>query len=109
MYKKEKVLEVGGYKKFIQVQDYILWADMLANNCKFYNLKEILLKVRVDDKYSRKGTKNYIKEEILLQKYLYEKDLISKFDMYINILTKIGIRIFPKKILFFIYKKLLRS
>ena len=109
MYKKEKVLAVGGYKKFVQVQDYILWADMLSNNCKFYNLKEILLKVRVDDKYSRKGTKNYIKEEILLQKYLYEKDLISKFGMYINILTKIGIRIFPKKILFFIYKKLLRS
>ena len=109
MYKKEKVLAVGGYKKFIQVQDYILWADMLLNNCKFYNLKEILLKVRVDDKYSRKGTKNYIKEEILLQKYLYEKGLISKFGMYINILTKIGIRIFPKKILFFIYKKLLRS
>lgn len=39
---------------------------MLVNNCKFYNLKEIFLKVRVDDKYSRKGIKNYIKEEILL-------------------------------------------
>jgi glycosyltransferase len=109
MYKKEKVLAVGGYKKFIQVQDYILWADMLSNNCKFYNLKEVLLKVRVDDKYSRKGTKNYVKEEILLQKYLYKEGLISKFVMYMNMLTKIGVRIFPKKILFFIYKKLLRS
>lgn len=109
MYKKEKVLEVGGYKKFIQVQDYILWADMLANNCKFYNLKEILLKVRVDDEYSRKGTKNYIKEEILLQKYLCKKDIISRFEMYKNILMKIGVRIFPKPILLYIYQKFLRS
>lgn len=109
MYKKEKVLAVGGYKKFIQVQDYILWADMLANNCKFYNLKEILLKVRVDDKYNRKGTKNYIKEEILLQKYLHKKGLINRLVMYMNILMKIGVRIFPKKILFYIYKKVLRS
>lgn len=109
MYKKQKVLEVGGYKKFIQVQDYILWIDMLSNGCIFYNLEDALLKVRVDDKYSRKGTSNYIKEEIFLQKYIYKKGIINKFELCINLLTKIGVRIFPRKLLFFIYKKFLRG
>ena len=39
MYKKQAVLEAGGYEGF--PEDYRLWAKMLINGAKFYNIQEV--------------------------------------------------------------------
>jgi glycosyltransferase involved in cell wall biosynthesis len=52
------------YKSHLKnTQDYYLWVDMLANNIKFSNINEPLLKFRVDKKFhSRRGIKKAMVE-----------------------------------------------
>lgn len=109
MYKKDFILKVGGYKDFKQTQDYILWGDVLKSSGLIKNIPEVLLKVRVDDNYSRKRTLLYIKEELKTQKYFYSIGMLGKKDLVINFFCRVLVRLVSSKLLFIIYKKFLRG
>ena len=109
MYQKDFVLKVGGYKDFKQTQDYILWGDILKNGGVIKNIPEVLLKVRVDDNYSRKRTLLYIKEELKTQKYFYSINMLNKKALIVNFFCRVLVRLLPSKMLFISYKKFLRG
>lgn len=48
MFKKSKILEIGGYQETPDhiPEDYLLWAKALKNGLKIHNLKEILVRYR---------------------------------------------------------------
>lgn len=109
MYKKSKVLECGGYKNYIQVQDYFLWIDLMIKGMEFYNIQDVLLDVRVDDKYCRKSGWKYIREEIAVQKYMHKIGVISYFKLLKNLILKNTVRALPARAIFLIYTKYLRG
>ncbi|WP_456400364.1 glycosyltransferase [Persephonella sp.] len=104
MFKKEKVLKVGGYPQLKKGQDYALWVSMLSKGYKFYNIQEPLVYMRVsDDFYKRRGGFSYIKYDFELIKYIYELGFIDKKDFFLNLITRIPIRLFPSKVLRMVY------
>lgn len=113
MYKKSKVVKVGGYRKdFGKLEDYKLWVDMIAAGCVCKNVPEILVKMRVGNGQAiRRSDPREIRDWDRLQKDLLSYDMINKLEVIEN---KIYIRVFTympiflKKIVYrFLFRKIL--
>ena len=110
MFKKESVLKAGNYEDFYQFEDWFLWVKMFLSGCKFANLNENLVNVRILDMSSRRGGVKYYKSCKKLLRFM-KKNRIIGFFKYLKVKTIrfIGYVLLPKKLLAFLYKKMLRK
>jgi len=107
VFRKEAVLEAGGYKKLIGLEDYYLWARMLENGAKFLNIPECLVHMRTGvDLIDRRRGIHYALREVRLQNTLYKIGHINEWEYLQNIAIRFTTRIMPKKFVKFIYKKI---
>ena len=103
MYKKSKVLHVGGYQGF--PEDSYLWVKMIIDGARFYNIQESLLWFRFSpDVLKRRGGWKYAKDEIIIQHNIYKLGFISLHVMIENIAIRFSTRILPYPIRKLIYK-----
>lgn len=110
VFRKEKVLEAGGYPPIPMYEDYGLWVRMLARGCHFYNLPESVLYFRTSpDTFKRRGGWEYVKKEINLLNYMREIGFISTPVFCQNVAIRLVVRLMPNSIRGFIYKHLLRK
>lgn len=109
IFKKNKVLDSGGYQHFYLFEDYYLWVRMIMNGCRFYNLQESLLNFRLSSNtFNRRGGLIYLRTENEFQRLLYKIKFISFPKMVINISIRSFVRILPNKLRGFLYLKYLR-
>ena len=88
MYRKSKVMEVGGFIDWFCEEDYYLWIRLAQAGHKFHNHQESFVNVRVGkEMYQRRGGMKYFKSEARLQKYMLNKDIIN-WGGYLNNVTK---------------------
>lgn len=111
IYKKSKVLAVGGYNvDFGKLEDYKLWVDLIANGAETLNLEDVLIHMRIGNgMLSRRSNKREIQDWDKLQKDLINAGIINQFE---SILNKIYIRVFvymPVGLKKNIYKMALRK
>lgn len=107
MYRKSKVLGVGGYQGF--PEDYFLWVKMLMNNSVFYNIQESLLWFRYStDVIKRRGGLRYAKDDIKVQWSFYKLGFISFFAFFKNSIIRSFVRLMPNTLRVWVYSKLLR-
>ncbi len=79
-FKKSEVEKAGGYLHWHYDEDSYLWVRMYLAGCKFYNIQENLVHVRIDDKtFERRGGYKYYKSERDLFKYMYKNGVIGWF------------------------------
>lgn len=91
MFKKSDVEKSGGYKNWYCNEDYYLWLRMMQKNCRFKNLPDVLVNVRVGDEMSaRRGGMKYFLSEYRLQKYMLQKHIISVPRYMYNVLLRFG-------------------
>lgn len=65
IFKKEKVLEINGWRENIEgIEDFDLWLRLIKNNNRFYNIPEYLTLHRIHDR-SNFNTQTYDIKEIL--------------------------------------------
>lgn len=89
MFRKSEVLRVGNYQEWFWNEDYYLWLRMLLAGCKFANLPDTLVNVRVGrDMYARRGGWRYFKSEAGIQRYMWEHKLIG----FLRYLYNVAIR-----------------
>ena len=113
VYKKSKVLKLGGYKTDVLFwEDYLLWIEMLNKGYKFHNLAENILHFRVQEGNKmiekRRGLKYALNE---LEFARYAKDIgFFSFKEYIKyiLLKPIG-RVLPTVIIANIYSVFFRE
>lgn len=111
MYRKEDAIKAGGYVEWLFEEDYYLWIRMFLNGCKFKNIKETLVYVRVDENtYQRRGGFQYFKSEARIQNYMLKHKII-KFPRYIyNLIIRFILQVLmPNKLRAFIFKKFARK
>lgn len=110
MYKKSVVEKAGGYKKMIWFEDYYLWARMILNSTKFYNIQEVLVNMRAGyGQLERRSGLEYAKKELNLLNTLKKEGFLSIFEYSKNLVIKIPIRLLPKSIIKIVYKFLRKS
>ncbi len=110
IYKRSKVLSVGGYSSLRRNQDVDLFARMLFSGCKAGNIEESLLFFRSNDDLAKRrrsweNTKSYIDTIKKLWKMGY-----SSFSDYVIVaVAQTGMFLMPVKIQHWVYKTFLRK
>lgn len=110
MFRKSEVLKVGNYQDWFWNEDYYLWLRMLQGGCRFRNLADVLVNVRVGkDMYARRGGWCYFKSEYRLQLYMLSHKMINYFQFLYNVLIRFIIQVLmPNCIRAVVFKKILR-
>lgn len=86
MFKKSSVENAGGYIDWFCEEDYYLWIRMFENGCKFKNIPETLVNVRIGNEMSaRRGGWKYFKSERDIQRLLLKKKFINVFRYLYNV------------------------
>ena len=94
MFRKAEVLRVGNYQDWFWNEDYYLWIRMLLGGCKFANLPDVLVNVRVGkDMYARRGGWKYFKSEFSLQRYMWKHGVIGAVRCLYNIAIRFTVQI----------------
>jgi glycosyltransferase involved in cell wall biosynthesis len=111
MFRKDKVIEAGGYLDWFCNEDYYLWIRMILKENVFHNLNKTLVKVRVNiNLYSRRGGLKYFKSEFKIQKLLRNKGLITFYRFSLNVTIRFIVQVLmPPKTRKIIFLKFARK
>ncbi|MFH7766053.1 glycosyltransferase [Acinetobacter sp. BSP-28] len=109
-YRKTKILEVGGYKHHLLMEDYNLFLRVIAKGYKIQNLQDILVYARIDNgMHARRRGLKYIRSEKQLLDL--KKELKLQNPIYANMLFLIRsvCRLMPRSLLGKVYNTFLRK
>ncbi|WP_183040960.1 glycosyltransferase [Salipaludibacillus neizhouensis] len=111
MFKKSDVINAGSYKHWYLNEDYYLWVRMLLSKCKFANINEPLLKMRInEDTFFRRGGWAYFMTQKKLFDYMFERKVINIGEyLYNNIVRFIARLLVPNNLRAYIYRRVLRK
>jgi len=109
LFKKQAVLDAGGYSNMRGLEDYPLWGRMLVKGYKFANIPEYLVNVRAGkDMINRRGGIGYLISEIKMQIDFLKLGFINIIEFAINILVRFGLRLMPNRLRRYVYLKAFR-
>ena len=107
MYKKSKVLHVGGYQGF--PEDSYLWVKMIIEGARFYNIQESLLWFRFSpDVLKRRGGWKYAKNDVKSQWGFYRLGFLNFAEFLQYTTIRVIVRLMPNNLRLWVYKNLLR-
>lgn len=111
MFRKDVVMKVGNYQDWFWNEDYYLWIKMMMAGCKFANLPDTLVNVRVGkDMYARRGGYKYFKSELGIQWLMLKKKIISWPRFIYNVLGRWCIQVMlPNHIRGFVFRRMFRK
>ena len=111
MFRKSEALRAGNYQDWFWNEDYYLWIRMLLAGCRFANLPETLVNVRVGkEMYARRGGWKYFKSEVGLQKFMLKKKIIGLPKYMYNVTVRFILQIMmPNALRGFIFRKFARK
>jgi len=110
IFRKASVLAAGNYEASYCLQDYYLWARMLALGYVLHNLIEVLVYVRCGNgMQARRSGFAYAKEEIHLQGYLRKLGLLNAPGALLNMVMRVPIRLAASFVRAFCYRLILRN
>lgn len=108
--KKEALLRCGSYQSMLLMEDYYLWLRMIIAGCRFANLHEPLVFVRVGNGfYNRRSSSVQIKSWKALQNYMLKHRFISRFGAFRNMLTVRVFVLIPPGLKKWVYATFLRK
>ncbi len=65
MFDRRMVEQAGGYEPFPWMEDYWLWARMIAGDCRCANVPDVLVDVRTGEgMYARRSNGAYLKSQV---------------------------------------------
>ena len=107
---RNSLIDCGSYESILLLEDYYLWLKMIVSDCKFANINETLVYVRVGNGFnSKRGSTTRIKGWKKIQNYMLSNNMITRSKAFKNMLY---IRIFvytPSWLKQFLYKRFLRT
>lgn len=113
MFKKKRILAAGGYdSETLMFEDYALFLRLWKAGLSFYNIPEILYYMRVDSSLNsirRRRGWQYLLHEINFLKYAHKIGAFTKLDQLKYGILRFPIRLMPVRLVFLIYKYLLRA
>ncbi len=96
VYRRTAVLAAGGYGNLPLMEDYWLFARMIANGARVVNLTEPLMYYRVGDgAYERRGGLALLRAELRLQRELRRSGFTTRAQYLRNVGVRGGYRLAP--------------
>lgn len=106
MYRTSRVKKVGGYRDAPYMEDYDLWARLLADGARFVNLPAPLTRFRVTGMLDRRRSKGIVAAEKRMQATLVELGLVSRPRAALNFAARSAFRLLPTGLLGRAYRAL---
>jgi glycosyltransferase involved in cell wall biosynthesis len=96
VYRRSVVARAGGYRELPLLEDYWLFARMIANGARLANVAEPLVRYRVGaGAYSRRGGWRLFRSELTLQGHLLRERFITPAQYVRNVVVRAGYRLVP--------------
>ncbi|MDE7149756.1 MAG: glycosyltransferase [Bacteroidales bacterium] len=108
---RSRVLVSGNYMDWHFNEDYYLWIRMAQQGCRFANLPDTLVNVRVGaEMYARRGGWKYFRSEERLQRYMLRYHVISPLRYLHNIIGRFVVQVaMPNKLRAWIFRRFFRD
>jgi hypothetical protein len=105
VYRRSAVAAAGGYEHLDLMEDYLLFARMLAAGAHAHNVTEPLVLYRVGaGAYARRGGRRLLASELALQRKLHEEGFVSTLQLARNVAVRAGYRLVPEPVRRFGYR-----
>lgn len=109
-YRRDVILELGGYQDHLFMEDYNLWLRLIASKLPIANMKDVLVYARTGNGlYARRKGYQYVKSEKQLLNLKKQLKLQSIFSASVYFLVRSMLRMLPTGILSSIYSNVLRK
>ena len=96
VYRRSAVLAAGGYGGLPLMEDYALFARMLAGGARAVNVAEPLVFYRVGpEAFKRRGGTGLLRSELRLQREFRRRRFTSRAEFVRNVITRGGYRLIP--------------
>jgi glycosyltransferase involved in cell wall biosynthesis len=96
VYRREAVLAAGGYGDLPLMEDYALFARMLAGGARPVNVAEPLVFYRVgEEAFRRRGGARLLRSELRLQREFLRRGFTSPPEYLRNVIVRGGYRLVP--------------
>lgn len=110
LFKKDIVLKAGNYRAFHRVEDYDMFARLIANNAVCANVQDYLTYMRIDKNYyKRRGGIKLAKSIIKLKREIYKLGLANLKDWIISVPIQVTVCLMPNSLRDLFYRKVLRG
>ncbi|QDK99217.1 glycosyltransferase [Acinetobacter tandoii] len=109
-YKRDVILDLGGYQHHLFMEDYNLWLRVIGKHYKVANLPDMILYARVGNgMHARRKGFQYIKSEKQLLDLKKQLKIQSPFYANMYFIVRSTFRLMPANLLGKIYNTLLRK
>lgn len=99
VYRASAVRAVGGYQDLPLMEDYLLFAKMIANGARVANVAEPLVCYRVGaGAYARRGGVGLLRSELRLQRRFRELGFTTRSQYFRNVVIRGGYRLVPESV-----------
>jgi glycosyltransferase involved in cell wall biosynthesis len=108
VYRRRVVEAAGGYRHLALMEDYLLFAKMIAQGARVANVAEPLVLYRVGaGAYARRGGITVLRSEWHLQRRLLEMGFTSRRQFVRNVVVRGGYRLVPEPLRRSAYRRLI--
>jgi len=108
VYRRSAVERAGGYEPLHLMEDYLLFARMIASGAAVANVAEPLVKYRTGaGSYSRRGGLTLLRSEVALQRRLRADGFTTRTQLARNLVVRGGYRLLPVAVRRWGYRALL--
>ena len=111
MFRRDSVMEAGGFIDWYCEEDYYLWLRMALKGMTFANVSDVLVNVRVGkEMYRRRGGWRYFKSEEKLQRYMKKNKIIGSGRYLSNVTKRFILQVLlPNRLRGWVFKKFARK
>ena len=108
VYRRSMVQKVGGYQHLPLMEDYLLFARMLAEGAVPANVAEPLVYYRIGaGAYARRGGTALLRSEWALQRRFLELGITNRIEFARNVVVRGGYRLVPEPLRRIAYRRLI--
>lgn len=110
LFDRHVVEGVGGYEPFPWMEDYWLWARMIARGCRCANVSDVVVDVRTGEgMYARRSNVAYLKSQVRFFAELRKLGLVGRDDQVKAVAQRTMATILPTSLVKLAYNTLLRE
>lgn len=110
MFDRHVVEDAGGYEPFPWMEDYWLWARMIARGCRCANVPDVVVDVRTGEgMYARRSNFAYLKSQAKFFSELRKLGLVGRAGQAKALVERTAATLLPTGLVKIAYNKLLRQ